>query len=90
MSVYLSMTEVYPGATIQLEIVNGETDESVIKAESPPAPTDINPATIFDFQFDFQNIEFPDAGTYFVRFSSNDHSLLERPIEVVRVQKDDA
>ena len=84
MCVYLSMTEVDRGTVIKLEIANGETDEVVVRAESPPAPLDINPTTIFDFQFELKNISFPEPGIYLVKFCGNNNTLLQRPIEVIR------
>ena len=38
-----------------------------------------------DVQIELENVTFPDAGSYSVRFSGNNHPLLARPIEVVRL-----
>ncbi|MBW3539825.1 MAG: hypothetical protein KY476_06115 [Planctomycetes bacterium] len=85
--VYISMTDVYPGTSFQVDIVHAETDEPVMAAESPPAPSEIEPTMIFDFQFELNNIQFPEPGTYYVRFLSNNETLLQRPIRVVRTTK---
>ena len=88
--VYLSMTEVYPGTVVKLDIVHGETDDPVVKTQTTPAPKGVNPTTVFDFQFEFTGLVFPDAGLYFVRFFGNDHILLQRPINVTRVLGDES
>lgn len=82
------MTEMYPHTRFAVDIRNAETDQEVMRVESPEAPSDVNPRTIFDFQFELENIIFPNEGTYIVRFSGNHQPLLERPIEVVRIQLD--
>lgn len=86
--VYASMTDVYPGTVVQIRIVNGETDRTVTEVKSPPAPADINPTRVWDFIVEIRGLEFPDAGTYFVRFSANNRTLVERPFEVVRLKKE--
>jgi hypothetical protein len=87
MCVYISMTEVYPGTRFSIDIVHAETDQAVVRAESPSAPAGTDPTTIFDFQFQLNNLKFPEAGSYYVRFLADNEILLQRPIQIVRARK---
>lgn len=83
MSVYASVTEADPTARFRLEIVNGETDQPVVRLEGPP-PDKTTPLTVCDFNFELRNIVFPEPGMYFARFWAGDSLLLQRPFSVVQ------
>ncbi len=81
--VYVSITEIYPGATCGIDIVHGETDEPVFKAEGPVDMDGVNPSTIFDMVFELKNVPFGEPGTYYVRLFGNKKLLLQRPFELL-------
>jgi hypothetical protein len=79
--VYVSVTNVKPATACKVEIVNGETDQTIVSAEGP-MPDANDPLAIWDLVFEFRNLVFPEPGKYYVRFFGNDHLLLERPFQV--------
>lgn len=82
--VMVSVTEVYPGAVFAIDIVNAETDATIIRGESQPAPPGSDPTVVHDLFFEFHNLVFPKPGHYLVRFLANDQTILQRPLHVVR------
>lgn len=81
LSVFASVTGLRDNAEGKVEIVFGETDHVVAVAHGPfPEGT---PLTVADLTLTFNNLDFPEAGTYFVRFWVDDHLLMMRPFQVV-------
>lgn len=87
MCVYVSITELYPNATIKLDIVHAETDEPVMEIASEPTPPGISPKDVLDMQFELENLQFKEEGLYYVRFFGNEEILLQRPLRVVRLRE---
>jgi hypothetical protein len=81
-AVLVSMTDLKPNTTCRIEIVHGESENVMLSAQGPVPSTPGGPITIYDMVFRFDNVIFPQAGTFFVRFWANDHLLVQRPIEV--------
>ena len=71
--------------TAKLEIVHAETDKVVVSAQGP-FPDKITPITVVDMNFIFNNVVFPEEGTYYIRFWANDHILVMRPFEVQKIK----
>ena len=90
MCIYVSITDIYPGTLLAVDIVHGETDTIVMKAESEPLAPGINPTDILDISFVLTDLSFPEPATYFVRLLGNNEILLQRPIKVVRSKKEKA
>lgn len=84
LSVYASATGLRDNAQGKVEIVLGETEQVIASAQGP-FPKGTTALTVADLTLTFANVEFPEAGTYFVRFWVNDHILMLRPFEVVLV-----
>lgn len=84
--VYVSITNVKRSTTCKVEIVNGETDQIIMSAEGP-MPEINNPLAVWDLVFEFRNLEFPEPGKYYVRFSGNNQPLMERPFHVVKISE---
>lgn len=86
MAIFASLTDLRDGSTAKLEIVHGENDRIIVAAQGP-FPKGYTPLTVIDMNFIFNNVTFPDVGTYFIRFWANDHLLLMRPFEVAVTKK---
>jgi len=83
--VFVSLTDMHPGTTLRLDIVDGETDERILRLEGPP-PLNTNPTAICDLQFTLDSLTLPREGTYYIQFWGNDKLLLQRPFHVRRVE----
>ena len=81
--VYVSVTDIRPNTTFKLDIVHSETDQPVVTLQGPP-PKGADPTTICDFEFQIENVTFPEPGLYYIRFHGNEHILLQRPFEVTK------
>ena len=44
-----------------------------------------DPLTIVDMNFILNNVVFPKEGTYFIRFWTNGHILMQRPFDVRKI-----
>lgn len=84
MCVFVSLTEVYPGTTFEIDMVNAETDQPVFHAKLPPPPQTFGPSEIVEIDGEFQNLVFPEPGTYYIRFFANDEILIQRPFIVAK------
>ena len=82
MVVYVAFTEVYPRCEVEVRIEDSETEETICSFETPPAPPEVNPTDIYEFEFEVVNLSFPNVGTYFIQFRANGMTLLQRPIKV--------
>lgn len=85
MCIYVSVTDIRPNSKLRIDIVFGETDEPLLTIAGD-VPKNVDPTAIVDLTFNINNLVFPKAGTYFVRFWGNDHCLLMRPIKVKQVE----
>ena len=85
MAVFASLTGLREGSNAKLEIVHAETDKVVVSAQGP-FPDKITPITVVDMNFIFNNVVFPEEGTYYIRFWANDHILVMRPFEVQKIK----
>ena len=81
MAVFASLTGLRSDATAKLEIVHAETDHVIVSAQGP-FPKECTPLTVVDMNFIFDNVVFPSAGTYYIRFWANEHLIVMRPFEV--------
>ena len=81
MAVFASVTGLRDGSHAKLDIVHSETEQCIVSAQGP-FPGGPAPVTVVDMNFVFNNVVFPEEGTYYVRFWGNDHLLLMRPFEV--------
>ena len=85
LAVFASVTGVRSGSHAKIEIVHAEDERQVVAAQGP-FPQDAEPLSIVDLSFVFNNLVFPQAGRYYIRFWGNDHLLLMRPFEVGMVK----
>ena len=85
MAIFASLTGLREGSTAKLEIVHAENDKVIVSAQGP-FPDKITPITVVDMNFIFNNVVFPEEGTYYIRFWANDHILVIRPIEVRQIK----
>lgn len=86
MGIFASVTGVREGSTAKLEIIHAENDRVIVSAEGP-FPKDADPVSVVDMHFIFNNIVFPEAGLYYLRFWGNDHLLMMRPFDLQRIQE---
>lgn len=86
MAVFASMTGVRNKSIAKLEIVHGETDQTIIEAKGL-LPVEDDPVGVVDMNFIFNNVVFPESGTYYIRLWGNDHLLLMRPFTVTHLKK---
>ena len=86
MCVFVSVTSIRPNTNCSLDIINAETDAQVI-AVSGPAPAGVPPTTVWDVVFELPPLTFHTAGKYYVRFLGNNQVLMQRPFEVIEMQK---
>ncbi len=90
MGVFASVTGVRPGSKGKLEIVDGETETPVASAGGPfPGGENISPLTVVDMHFVFSNLEFKEAGIYYIRFWCNEHLIMMRPFTVRAAKQKD-
>lgn len=87
LAVYASVTGLRDGSRARLEIVQGETEKVIVSAGGP-FPNGATPLTIADLNFVFNNVVFPEVGTYFIRFWANDYLLMMRPFEVSVIEQE--
>ena len=66
----------------KVDIVHGEDGSRVVVSAEGPFPDEVDPLSIVDMNFILNNVEFPRAGTYYMRFWGNDHLLVMRPFVV--------
>lgn len=85
LAVFVSVTDIRPGTIATLDIVHGETDETVVEAKGK-FPDEVGPITVVDMNFILNELVFPKPGTYFVRFFGGDRPLAMRPFEVEQEQ----
>jgi hypothetical protein len=85
MAVFASLTGLRDGSTAKLEIVNGENEAVIVSAEGQ-FPGNPSALTVVDMNFIFNNVLFPEQGTYFIRFWANDHILIQRPFHVQQIK----
>ena len=83
--VLVSLTDLRPHTVCKLDVVHAETDEPVIEMEGPLPVED--PTTICDLVFELRELQFPSAGTYYIRFFGNEQILIQRPIEVIHMSQ---
>lgn len=83
MCIYASMTDVYPGTSCKVDIVNAETDLPLFAAEGEMDQSGLIPTTICDLVFELHNVVFSEPGAYYVRFFGNGKILLQRPFNLV-------
>lgn len=81
LAVFVSVTDLRPNSTGRLEIVHSETDQSVVEATGAFGKN-VSPLVVVDMHFILNNLVFPEAGTYFIRFWVNQHLLVQRPFNV--------
>jgi len=79
--IYAAVTGVRPETEFKIRLVHSETDNVVAELRGPP-PKDAGPASICDFMFVLQGLEFRDPGRHYIEFWANDNLLLQRPFEV--------
>lgn len=87
LSVFASVTGLRAGSHAKLEIIHGESENPIVSAAGP-FPEGATPLSVADLQFVFNNVVFPEEGTYFVRFWVNDHILALRPFEVSAIKRE--
>ncbi len=87
MCAYVSITSIRPNTKCSLDIVNAETDQSVIELHGP-APKDIGPNKVWDVVFELPTMSFPEPGMYYVRFLVNDQVLMQRPFMVIDMNQE--
>ena len=87
LAVFASATGVRPNSHAKIEIVHAENETRVVVSAEGPFPVDANPLSIVDLSFIFNNLVFPEAGTYYVRFWGNNNLLLMRPFQVAEAKK---
>ena len=87
LAVFASVTGLREGSHAKLEIVHGETEQPIVAANGP-FPKGATPLTVADLNFVFNNVVFPEEGTYWVRFWVNDHPLMQRPFQVSTIKKE--
>lgn len=85
--VFVSVTDIRPGTQFRLRIVHSETDQEVAGLQGPP-PESIDPTSICDLSFIMDNLVFQEPGRHYIQFWGNDHLLLQRPFDVVKVEPD--
>lgn len=85
LAVFASVTGVREASVAKLEIVNAENDQTIVSA-SGPFPGETEALTVVDMHFIFNNIVFPEAGMYYVRFWGNDHLIFMRPFDVSEIK----
>lgn len=85
MAVFASVTGIRKGSTAKLDIVHGENDRVVVSAEGP-FPKDADPVSVVDMSFILNNVVFPEAGVYYLRFWGNEHVLMMRPFMLDQVK----
>lgn len=86
-AVYVSVNGLRPGSKGKLEIVHGESEHNPIFVAEGRFPDETGPLDVLDMQFIVNNIAFPLAGKYFVRFWGNDNLVGMRPF-YIRVVKE--
>ena len=86
MAVFASLTGLRNASTAKLEIVHAENDRVVVSAQGE-FPEVESPLMVVDMNFIFNNVIFPEEGTYYIRFWANDHLLVMRPFTVGSVKK---
>ena len=84
--VFVSVTDVRPGTQFKLNLVHAETDHEVARLQGPP-PGGLEPTSICDFSFVMENLVFQEPGRHYIQFWGNDHLLLQRPFEVVKIER---
>ena len=84
--VYVSITDVRRFTHCKLDIVHGETDKPIVVSQGP-MPEEGGPIAVWALVFELEGLQFPEPGTYFVRFFGNDQILVQRPIEVIELQR---
>ena len=89
MAIFASVTGVRKESTEKLEIVNAETEHVVASADGP-FPDNVDPIAVVDMHFILQNVLFPEEGRYFIRLWGNEHLLVMRPFDVLKIQKPEA
>ena len=82
MVIYVAFTEVYPRCEVEILIEDSESDRVICSLKTPPAPPEVNPTDIYEFEFEVMNLSFPSIGTYFIQFKANGTTMLQRPIKV--------
>ena len=87
MAVYASVTGLRQGSKAKLDIVHAEDDSRVIVSAEGPFPDEVDPLSIVDMNFVLNNVQFPEPGTYYMRFWGNDHLLVMRPFVVEKQQR---
>ncbi len=85
MAVFASLTDLREGSVAKLEIVHAENDKVIVAAQGP-FPPGYSPITVVDMNFIFNDLVFPEEGTYYFRVWANDHLLVMRPFEVKLVK----
>ena len=86
MAVFASLTGLRSDAIAKLEIVHAETEDVIVSAQGP-FPDGYTPLTVVDMNFIFNNVVFPSAGTYYIRFWANEHLIVMRPFEVRPIKR---
>ncbi|MCP4593296.1 MAG: hypothetical protein GY842_21375 [bacterium] len=86
LAVFASVTGLRKGSQAKLEILHGESESAVVAAQGP-FPDDVDPLSVVDMSFVFNNVTFEEEGTYFIRFWGNDHVLMMRPFQVCKRKK---
>jgi len=86
LAVFASVTGLREGSTAKLDVQHAESEQVVMSAEGP-FPEGTGPVTVADLNFIFSNIIFPEEGTYYIRFWGNDHLLMMRPFQVLKIKE---
>ena len=84
--VFVAITSTRHNSHCKLEIVNSR-EEPIVTMESPI--TGGTPRAILEIIFELNNVSFPAAGQYMIRFFGNDQILGQRPIEIVSMTEPD-
>lgn len=84
--VYASITEIYPKAQCEVEILGAESGSPIFHAKGPVDGDSVTPMTVCDLVFELRGITFQSPGKYYARLSSGGSTLIERPFEIAEVK----
>jgi hypothetical protein len=86
LSALVSLTNGRGAQKLVMRIEHAETGMIIVEAEGTAQFND--PLKIYDFNFQFQDLQFPAEGKYWFSVFANDEPLVERPffVEVIRLK----
>lgn len=78
--VYAALTDIRPRCRCKLDIVDGDTDEPLLRGVEFDVPRvqEAMGTSVFELAIDFTPFPFPNPGTFLVRLFTNEQLLLQR------------